>query len=89
MFPYIISNLLVCIISLILGIFVLVKNRKETINRIWFIINIAIVIWTFSSVQTVSAKDELSGLFWGRFLYVGALFIPSLFLHFTEVLINK
>jgi signal transduction histidine kinase len=50
---------------------------------------LAIAVWCFGSIKTVLASNEYIALFWGRFLYVGALFIPSLFLHFTETLLNK
>lgn len=89
MFLYILSNAIVCFICLIVGIFVLLKNKKALINRLWFLFSISVSLWAFCSIKTVFAPNEASALFWGRFLYVGAVFIPSIFYHFIQVLIDN
>ena len=86
---YIISGLLTTITSFCLGLFVYLRNKKEALNRLWFLLSIAIAIWSFGVVTSITAPDKTLGLFWGRFNHLGVIFIPVLFLHFVVTLVTE
>lgn len=82
-------SIIIVISSFFLGIFVLLKNRKATINRIFFLMCLSIAIWSFGFVRTITAYNEEAALFWGKFLYIGAIFVPIFFLHFILSFLNR
>ncbi|HUT85182.1 MAG TPA: ATP-binding protein [Thermodesulfobacteriota bacterium] len=81
-------NLAIVITSVILGIFVLLKDKNVLINRLWFFLSLCIGIWSFGFLKTITSANEETALFWGRFLYIGAIFIPTVFLHFIFSVLN-
>lgn len=89
MIYYIIAQLLNTFLTLVLGLFVYLKNRKSSINRLFALHNLAIAIWAFSFAQMAAAQNEVEGLFWSRALHVGAIFIPVFLLHFICALLNN
>jgi len=81
-------NLAIVVTSLILGIFVLLKDKNVLINRLLFFLSLCIGIWSFGFLKTITSANAESALFWGRFLYIGAIFIPTVFLHFIFSILN-
>ncbi len=73
--------------SSLLGVFALLRNKNVTINRVFCFMCLSIAFWSFGFFATVASKTEGTALFWGKFLYVGATFIPIFFLHFAESLL--
>jgi signal transduction histidine kinase len=88
MIYYIIAQLLNTFTTLVLGIFVYLKNRKSLVNKLFALNCLTIAIWAFSFAQMAAAQNETAGLFWSRALHVGAIFIPVFFLHFTCALLD-
>jgi len=85
---YAISNLITAVCSLSLGIFVICKDKKSPVNRIWFLLTVAIAIWSFGVAMKTFSSDGSIIVFWVKFLHAGAIFIPILFLHFILMLSN-
>jgi len=81
-------NLAIVLTSVILGIFVLLKDKNVLTNRLWFFLSLCIGIWSFGFLKTITSANEETALFWGRFLYIGAIFIPTVFLHFIFSILN-
>ena len=75
------ASLITAIISLSQGIFVYLKNTRSAINRSWFILSFSVSIWSFGIFAVHTAPDKAHALFWVRFMYCGAIFVPSSFLH--------
>jgi len=69
-------------ISLIQGFYIIHLNSKSVPNRLFFMINICLVVWlTGASLGYVSqTKNEV--LFWFRFSTFGYIFLHSFTLHF-------
>jgi signal transduction histidine kinase len=76
-----IASLITAIVSFSLGIFVYLKNTKSAVNKSWFILSLSVSIWSFGIFALHNSPDEAHALFWIRFMYCGAIFIPSSFLH--------
>ena len=86
---YAISNFITAVCSFALGVFVIYKDKKAPANKIWFSLTIAIATWSFGVAMKTLSSDEFMIVFWIKFLHVGAIFIPVLFLHFILLLLNQ
>jgi len=71
------------------GIFVYFKDWKSLQNRIWFLLCLSVTVWQLGRYMTAIQIDESRALFWCKVLYVGAIFIPALSMHFITALLNK
>ena len=75
-----------CIINLALAAFVLYCGRRETVNRLFFLLGSCIAVWNFGIFFLFIAPDKESAEFWDRFLWSGVVFIPVLLFHISLVL---
>ncbi|MET1247168.1 EAL domain-containing protein [Sporolactobacillus sp. STCC-11] len=78
--------LIICIISLVFGIYVISKNPREKLNRIFFVSCICLCIWSFGFSIAINAPDDETCLFWRRFSAIGWGSIYAVLLHFGVVL---
>jgi signal transduction histidine kinase len=69
--------------------FILVREWKRPVTRWYGICVLSIGAWAFGYYRMISANTAESSLFWAKALHLPSSFIPTLFLHFTQVLINK
>jgi signal transduction histidine kinase len=72
--------------TLILGSFVLGKNRKARLNQIFFLFALACSIWLLGSFMMLKSKTDEEAIFWDRIVYVGVVFLPSLAYHVSLLL---
>ncbi|MBI5144793.1 MAG: GAF domain-containing protein [Candidatus Omnitrophica bacterium] len=66
-----------------ISIFVIYKNPKSFLNRIFAAYSFAIAWWAIFSVPAILSIDNQVGANWCRTFIIGPIFIPTLFLHFT------
>ena len=85
---YIISCALTGTLSFLFGIFVYLKNRSSNVNKIWMILNFSASLWSWSLFGRELSFEKETALFFVRLCYVGAIFIPPLFLHFVTALLK-
>ncbi|MCM8825937.1 MAG: hypothetical protein NC904_00275, partial [Candidatus Omnitrophica bacterium] len=83
-----ISTVLTFFISLSLGIFVLFKNYRGTINRLFFFLSLSVSIWSMGLRNMAISKTHDLALLWIKISYLGVFFIPSIFLHFMCALLD-
>jgi signal transduction histidine kinase len=88
MIYYVIAQLLNTFTTIVLGLFVYLKNRGNLVNRMFALHCLTIAIWAFSFAQMAVAQNAVEGLFWSRALHVGAIFIPVFLLHFICALLD-
>jgi len=91
---FIASALLNAFVAGLLGLIVILKNRKDIINRLFFLITISIIVWALGYWQWMSSmgqSDPAKALFWARILSIGSLFIPVFYFHWilAFVKLNK
>ena len=67
-----------------LGVFVLSKGYRKKTHRAWFLLSLAIFIWSIALGGTTIAKNKEIALFWQRILYIGTILLPVLFLDFCS-----
>ncbi len=89
MSPYSIAPLISSLIFVSLGVFVLVKNSKSVLNRLYFLTCIPTFWWQFSwfILFNVHDNDRLASIL-VKVGYTGITFITITFLHFVVYLID-
>ena len=71
-----------------LGVYVLLKNIKRTVNRIYFIFDISIAIFSFGYFFWQLSSNTEDALFWFHILAVGIIYINITFLHLVFYLLD-
>jgi hypothetical protein len=85
---YAITGLINGVGSAFVGLFVWLKNKKEILNKIFGLMCLSIVVWSFSYFIWQMSTTKESALFWPRALMAGSIFIPVTYLHVILVLLN-
>jgi len=85
---YIVSCGLTAILSLLLGFFVITKNISSNINRTCMLLNFSVSLWCWGLFGRELFIEKATALFFVRLCYVGAIFIPAIFLHFVSSLLR-
>lgn len=85
---FVISLWLTAITTLFLGIFVLIKNYKNVVNKTFALYSFSICWWGFCQIWLIACDKRLTALIWTRIEQVGVFFIPTLFVHFVISLLN-
>jgi len=82
------SGLINGLSSSFVGLLVYLKNRKETLNKVFGLMCLSIAVWGFSYFAWQMSTTKESALFWTRALMVGTIFIPVTFLHVVLVFLD-
>lgn len=72
----------VCIPSLVVGPFILVKGRKK-VHLLWAAFLSAVALWGFGMFKIGTAANAADSLFWWRIAEIGVIFIPIFLVHFV------
>jgi len=88
MFLFVVSSFFSAAASILLGIFVLLKNWRSKINILWFLTTLSISIWAFSLGMEISSPNYNIAFLWNKILNIGAIFIPIFFYHFVSVFLE-
>ncbi len=78
-----ITGLINFITSATLGIFVLSRNPRSSLNRSYFYGNCSVAIFSFGYLIWQLCENETDALFWFKVLSVGFILINVTFLHFV------
>jgi len=87
--PLALSAFFTSFVSLILGGLVFLKKKKDHVTISYTLLTLSFFIWIFGIGMEIEAPNKESGLFWNRWLYSGAIFIPTFFIHFVQSYLNK
>jgi len=81
-----------CLINLVssvsLGFFVYLSNRRARLNVVWCIFELTIALWSLGLYLVCISQNISLALVGDRILYMGAIFIPVVFLHFVYILVD-
>jgi hypothetical protein len=83
--PYVIPSLIVFVISVCLGFYILYKNPKERVNRVFALFMLVSAFFFFSEFMTRAATSVESALTWGKLSSANSFLLTSIFVHFTFV----
>lgn len=78
-----VSNILISILSFVLGLFALLKNRNNKINFFWFLTSVAICVWSAAFAGVVLSNSYGTADIWQYVLDFSAIWIPIFFLLFV------
>lgn len=88
-FSIIIPTLLLIVFSFGLGIFSLYTNPKSRVVQVWFLMSMAVAVWSSGYLLTSLQADQSSAFQTLRILYLGACFIPVLYFHFVTAFLFR
>lgn len=83
MTPYIFTTILATVINIFLGLFVLFRNPSRGLNRTYFSLSLCLSIWGSSSLAFSLITDKETIILFAHIFYLGMIFLPSTYLHFT------
>ncbi|MEI6650729.1 MAG: ATP-binding protein [Candidatus Moraniibacteriota bacterium] len=75
-----------------LGIFVVSKDPRNPLNRLFGLVSIVCVMWlfgTFMMFVSAQAGNDERIMFWDRFIYLAVVFVPAVEYHFSLVLSKR
>ena len=75
-------------LSLLLGIFVYLKNRSSNVNKFFMLLSLSVSLWSWCLFARELAHEKTTALFFVRLCYVGAIFVPANFSIFVTSLLK-
>ncbi len=78
---YEISALTAGLFHFALTLFVLGRDLRSSVNRVYCLWGFSLVFWNLSTFFKLHAPDERTGLFWVRMLHLGVIFLPVSLFH--------
>jgi len=85
---YSIPPLVVFILFFSSGLFVFIKNTKSLLNITFAAEWMCVAIWLFGYVIVYNTRDVDVALAWCKVVYIGVIFLPAFFYHFTSKLLR-
>jgi signal transduction histidine kinase len=86
---YSVPPLLASTIIIACGLWVLMKQPQGLVNITFSLVCGATSIWLFSFFMAYSSTDDAEARFWGRCVYVGVVYIPAAFYHFSNSVLQR
>jgi HD-GYP domain-containing protein (c-di-GMP phosphodiesterase class II) len=86
---YALPNLVCAILSLAVGIFVLANNINFPVNRSFFCLALIISLWQLGTSLVLFSQNAETAYLWSKFVYFGAIFIPSTTYYFIIIFLNR
>lgn len=74
---------LTTITTFCLGVFVLLRNRHNIVNKTFAFYSFSISWWSFSEIWGITCDNKSTALIWTRIEQIGVFFIPTFFIHFV------
>jgi len=87
--PHAIPNLISAIFSIGIGIFVFTKNKRSRVYTSFLLLTVAVFIWQLGTFLLLLVTEPKQALFWCRFVYIGAIFIPVTTFHFVTTFLGS
>ena len=71
---------------LVLGFFIFLKRYEFKLKFLFLLLCLTAFIWLFGTfMMLINQDNEAVAIFWDRFIYLGVVFSPILFYHFSVV----
>ena len=85
---YSIPTLVAMAAILLLGVFVLMRERISTVSTAFLLVSLTVSIWLFCFSMVYSAANESVALWWAKAAYLGVPFIAPATYQFTVVVLR-
>ena len=86
---YAIPPLLVGSLVFACGLWIVLKNPRASANIGFGLVCAGTCLWLFGTFMMYSAPNDEDAVFWGRFVYVGVVFIPAFFYQFCTSFLQR
>lgn len=86
---YFIPPLLAGALTVISGLWVMFQKPQSQAGMTFGLVCLAVGTWLLSAAKVFSSGDAGQAIFWGKCAYVGVVFIPALFYHFSTALVPQ
>jgi diguanylate cyclase (GGDEF)-like protein/PAS domain S-box-containing protein len=86
--PAAIPTALTAVGVLVLGLLVLIRERRSSVSLLFALVTILVFVWLAGMVAMYSARTPEVALGWARVIYVAIPLIPASFYHFTVALLG-
>ena len=80
--PFALIGLLIGFSSTAISVMVVMKGKRK-LHYIWAAFILGVAIWGFGSYKVATTFAIDPSIFWWKISYIGVIFIPVLFTHFT------
>lgn len=87
--PYNLATFITAISTLVIGLFVLFRNTRSSLHRIFFLYSTSISLWAFGAGWHQSTDIDFIALISIKISHVFIALIPVCFLHFTVILLHR
>ena len=78
--------LLSALFVLALGLFIFFKKYNFRLRFLFFLLCLTAFVWLFGTfMMLLNRNNEAAAIFWDRFIYLGVVFSPIVFYHFSVV----
>jgi len=78
------STILTTVLAPVLGIFILLRNPRSPVNRLWFATSLAVTVWSVGYLLAMTTFDAGAAYRYLLMVYTGATMIPILYFHFVS-----
>jgi signal transduction histidine kinase len=83
---YLLPILVAALLNFSLAIFILIKNHRCIVNKIFALLNLCVGIWNTGALLRNSSSSHQEALFFTKFIHTpGLVFLHSCFFHFVLV----
>jgi len=72
-----------------LGINVIQLDKRSVLNRLFFALNLSLIIWSFGTAFYISAPNETTCILWYKLSSIGVLLFSGILVHFFLVYTKK
>ena len=79
---YATSTIVAGIFVFAIAVFIQLRGRKDKSSQLFCLFSLSVAVWCFSDFGVNISGNPLAALWMTRILHVGAVFAPTLFLHF-------
>lgn len=69
--------------NLALTLFVLTRDLRSTLNRVYLLWGLSITVWNLGTFFMFSVEQESTARFWSAFLHYGVIFLPISLFHLS------
>lgn len=87
--PYAIFSLMGFLANLCLGVYILSKDAKSSLNRVFALFAFSLAFWAFGEFMWGNAPDIEQAFLWDKIAGFGYLFFPVFLLHFMLIFCKK
>ncbi|MDP3764558.1 MAG: ATP-binding protein [bacterium] len=84
-----ISGLINGIASLSFALFIIYKNWRDKINRVFFLLMTGMVIWSLGYWQWLLSTSYETASFWIKVFSIGSTLIPAFYFHWIILILKK